>query len=218
MVDLVTSAMNGAANGSSAAPALAFAAGVASSFGPCIGPRMLAVAALCARHRGIRRWVAAGIFAAGLCAGYAIVGTIAGAAGLISAFSPWVYRALAVVACVAGIWTIIGSSHAACRDMERRVGNGFGFFAGLASASVTSPCCGPLGAALAGLAAASAGPRYAASILTAFAVGHVMPLVIVAAGSFRTGGLVARALAGGVGGTISGSLMLAAGAYYGVLA
>jgi cytochrome c biogenesis protein CcdA len=217
-VDVVSAAMSGAANASSAAPALAFAAGVASSFGPCIGPRMLTVAALCARHRGLQRWMAAGVFAAGLCAGYAIVGTIAGAAGLASAFSPWMYRALALVAVAGGIYTIVRRPQTDCCKRERRIGSGFGFFAGLASASVMSPCCGPIGAALAGLAAASVGPRYAAAILTAFALGHVLPLAAVAAGSIRGSGIAARALAGGAGATVSGALMLAVGAYYAVLA
>lgn len=217
-MDVVTAAISGAANASSAAPALAFAAGAASSFGPCIGPRMLTVAALCTRHRGIRRWIAAGVFTVGLCAGYTIVGTIAGAAGLASAFSPWVYRSLALAACAGGVWTIVRSSGTACCNGEQRVSNGLGFLAGLASASVTSPCCGPIGAALAGIAAASAGPRYAAAVLTAFALGHVLPIAMVAAGSFRSGGFVARVLASGAGATISGGLMIAAGAYYGVLA
>jgi cytochrome c biogenesis protein CcdA len=197
---------------------LAFAAGAASSFGPCIGPRLLTVAALCARHRGAGRWIAAGIFTAGLCAGYAIVGTIAGAAGFASAFSPAIYRALAIAAIAGGVWTIVRKPQRACCERERRFGGGLGFFAGLASAGITSPCCGPIGAALAGVAAASAGPRYAAAILAAYALGHVLPLAAVAASSVRTGGAAARALAGGAGATISGALMFAAGAYYAVLA
>ena len=217
-MDVVSAALRGAADAWSTAPVLAFTAGAASSFGPCIGPRLLTVTALCARHRGAQRWLAAGVFAAGLCAGYAIVGTVAGAASAASAFSPIIYRALAVVAITGGFWTILRRPQTACCERERRIGGGFGFFAGLASASVTSPCCGPVGAALAGVAAAAAGPHYAAAVLVAFALGHVLPLALVAAISIRSSGAVARALAGGAGATISGALMVAAGAYYAVLA
>jgi cytochrome c biogenesis protein CcdA len=217
-MDVVSAAMSGTAKASSAGPVLAFAAGAASSFGPCIGPRLLAVAALCARHRGARRWMVAGIFAAGLCAGYAIIGTIAGAAGLASAFSPAIYRTLAAVAMVGGLWTILRPPQTACCEREHRIGGGVGFFAGLASAGVTSPCCGPIGAALAGVGAASAGPRYAAAILGAFALGHVLPLAAVAASSVALRGGFAKALTSGAGTTISGALMLAAAAYYAVLA
>jgi cytochrome c biogenesis protein CcdA len=173
---------------------------------------------LCSRHRGAQRWAVAGIFTAGLCAGYAIVGTIAGAAGLASAFSPAMYRALAVVAVAGGVWTMVHRSESDCCERKRRIDGGLGFFAGLISAGVASPCCGPIGAALAGVAAAASGPRYAAAVLCAFALGHVLPLAAVAAGSVRSRGTLARAAASGAGATISGALMLAAGAYYAVLA
>ena len=217
-VDIVSAALSGTARTSGAAPALAFAAGAASSFGPCIGPRLLTLAALCARRRGVQRWIVAGIFGAGLCAGYAIVGTIAGAAGLASTFSPAIYRTLAIVAIAGGIWTIVRRPQTDCCARERHLRGGVGFFAGLASAGVTSPCCGPIGAALAGVAAASAGPRYAAAILGAYALGHVLPLAVVAASSVGSRGSLARALTSGAGATISGALMFAAGAYYAVLA
>lgn len=217
-MDVMSAALRDAGSASGAAPALAFAAGAASSFGPCIGPRLLTVAALCSRRRGAARWIAAGIFAAGLCAGYAIVATVAGAAGLASALSPSIYRILAVVAAAGGVWTLVRRPQPACCRGEGRVNGGVGFFAGLVSASVTSPCCGPIGAALAGVAAAAAGPKYAAAIVGAFALGHVLPLVVVAAGSLRLGGAVTRAVESGAGVTISGALMLAAGTYYAVLA
>jgi cytochrome c biogenesis protein CcdA len=216
-MDVVSAALRSAGNGSAAGPALAFAAGAASSFGPCIGPRLLTLAALCSRHRGAQRWMVAGVFTTGICAGYAIVGTIAGAAGVASAFSPAIYRTMAIVAVAGGVWTIVRSESTCC-ERKQRVEGGIGFFAGLVSASVTSPCCGPIGAALAGIAAASSGPRYAAAILCAFALGHVLPLAAVAAGSPRLRGALARAAASGAGATISGALMVAAGAYYAVLA
>lgn len=218
MPDLVSAALRGASTASGAAPIAAFAAGAASSFGPCIGPRLLTLAALCSRHRGAARWIAASIFAAGLCAGYAILATVAGAAGLASALSPAIYRTLAIVAIAGGMWTIVHRPQPACCRGTRRIDGGVGFFAGLASAGVTSPCCGPIGAALAGVAAAAAGPRYAAEIVVAFALGHAVPLVAVAGGSVRLATAVTRALQSGAGVTISGALMLAAGAYYAVLA
>jgi cytochrome c biogenesis protein CcdA len=128
------------------------------------------------------------------------------------------YRALAIVAIAGGVWTIVHRSHAECCERKRRIDGGLGFFAGLVSAGVTSPCCGPIGAVLAGVAAASSGPRYAAAVLCAFALGHVLPLAAVAAGSIRLHGTLARAAASGAGATISGALMVAAGAYYAVLA
>lgn len=217
-MDVIGAAVRNTGNASIAAPALAFAAGAASSFGPCIGPRLLTLAALCSRHRGAARWTVTGIFVAGLCTGYAIVGTVAGAASLASTLSPAIYRALAVVAIAAGVWTIVRRPNAACCSDERRIGGGLGFLAGLASASVTSPCCGPIGVALAGIAAASAGPRYAAEIVAAFALGHVLPLTMVAAGSLRFAGTAARVMESGAGATVSGALMLATGTYYAVLA
>ena len=217
-MDVVNSAYGSAAVASSAAPAFAFAAGVASSFGPCVAARILTVSALCAQHRGARRWIAAGVFAAGICAGYTILGTIAGAAGALSSFSPAIYRTFAVLAITGGIWTIVRPATQTCCAGEGGVTNGVGFLAGLASATVTSPCCGPIGAALAGVAAASAGPQFAAEILAAFALGHVLPIAAVAGSSIGTTSAVARVLSGGAGATISGAIMLAAGGYYAVLA
>jgi cytochrome c biogenesis protein CcdA len=218
MADVVSAALHGAGNASSTAPVLAFAAGAASSFGPCIGPRLLTLAALCSQRQGAARWMAAGIFTAGLCAGYAIIGTVADAAGLASALSPAIYRTLAAAAVAGAAWTIVHRRQSDCCRREHRINGGLGFFAGLASVCVTSPCCGPVGAALAGVAAAAAGPRYAAAIVLAFALGHVLPLAAIAAGSVRVRGAVARAAVSGAGATISGALMLATGAYYAVLA
>jgi thiol:disulfide interchange protein DsbD len=215
-MDVVNAAYGGAASGSSLAPVLAFAAGAASSFGPCVGPRMLAVAALCARRRGTGRWIATCIFCVGLCGGYAVIGTVAGAAGLASAFSPWIFRVLAGLAIIAGIATLASKSTA--HFCEWKVGHGAGFFAGLASATVASPCCAPLGVALAGVAAASEGPQFAAAVVASFALGHVVPLAAIAAFSPRATGRIARFLANGAGATISGALMLAAGGYYAVIA
>ena len=138
MADVLSAALHGAGDASRMAPVLAFAGGAASSFGPCIGPRLLTLAALCAGRRGTARWTVAGIFTAGLCAGYAIIATIAGAAGVVSTLSPAIYRALAIVAVAGALWTIVHRPKPECCGSKRHLDGGLGFFAGLTSACVAS--------------------------------------------------------------------------------
>jgi cytochrome c biogenesis protein CcdA len=61
-------------------------------------------------------------------------------------------------------------------------------------------------------------PAAAAAFLATFAAGHALPLVLLG----TTGSLVARRLAhrydGGAAAVVSGTLLLALGAYYGMLA
>ena len=224
MSDLISDALGAAASRSVWAPALAAAAGVATSFGPCAAPRFAVAAGLIAQRSGLRRAVTVASLVGGLCAGYVGLGIAGGAAGLLARYSTIAYWCVSALLIASGINALVrahasASCDAGCSVRDKPAAAGAGFAAGIGFAAVLSPCCGPLAAAIAGLTSASGSTIATAEILAAFAVGHSLPLIAFAGAYARIEGLVHRARpALSAASTVGGALMVAMGAYYGLLA
>lgn len=228
MIDAVSAGLHAVATRSPVAFPLVFAAGAATSVGPCAAPRYVALAALVNASR--RPWRIVAAFAAGLVGAYVVLGAAAGALGALWSASRLVYAALAIALSVAGIATLLrggGGSHvheasaaddAGTGTNAGRASLGGTFLLGASSAFVVSPCCTPIVAGIAGLTTASGHTGTGVALLATFACGHALP--VVSAGALGT--RVARALrhlaASHAPAVVSGTLMLALAAYYGVLA
>jgi cytochrome c biogenesis protein CcdA len=196
-------------------PLTAALAGVASSIGPCVAPRYLAVAALTGGRTPWRPVVA---FTLGI-----VVATVALGAGasVIMALVAHVAAIDAIVALaliVFGIATLVRDPHR-CEGAHVRDARSSGAFAlGAVSAFVVSPCCTPLIVAFAGLGAFARDPWYAAASLGAFALGHAAPLLLAGIAGATLAAPLRALAASAAPAVVSGSLTIALGAYYAVLA
>ena len=222
MIDAVSAGLHAVATRSPLAYPLVFAAGALTSVGPCAAPRYVALAALVNASR--RPWRIIVAFAAGLVGAYVLLGAAAGVVGALWSASRIVYAALAVVLAVAGILTLLrgGASPehecAAGRDAGARASLGGTFLLGASSAFVVSPCCTPVVAGIAGLTTASGRTADGVALLAAFACGHVLPIVVAGALGTRVARSLRSLTASHAPAVVSGTLMLALAAYYGVLA
>jgi cytochrome c biogenesis protein CcdA len=215
MIDPVSTVVEAIARGDAARIPLVMLAGAATSFGPCVAPRYVAVAALLGK-RGHTLTVAT--FVGGLLVAYSALGFGAGLLDLVTGHASMFYLALAGVLVVAGIRTLLQTPHCAHARASAQPGRLSGVFSlGAASAFVISPCCTPIVAAVLGMAALDGNPLSRAALLAAFALGHAAPLF--AAGSLGT--LLEKPLrawnASPAPAVVSGTLMLALGGYYGLL-
>jgi cytochrome c-type biogenesis protein len=119
---------------------------------------------------------------------------------------------------VIGVRTIIVAKAHTCSPHHPDTPASFGgaFLLGGSMALLVSPCCTPIVAALVGFGIASGQLWLGAVTLASFAIGHAVPMIVAGLGAGRTGDALGRfsvPLA-----TVSGSLLIALGAYYGVLA
>jgi cytochrome c biogenesis protein CcdA len=196
---------------------LLFVTGAATSVGPCIAPRYIAIAALLDRDPRRMRTIVA--FLAGLVLAYACLGFGAGVFATVSAHASTIDAVLAAALVGSGVLTIVRPArtcaHGAPAPVPARLSGVFAL--GAASAFVVSPCCTPIVAAAVGLAAFDRDPVAGALAVTAFALGHALPLFFAGTlGSFIHrifGGSDARSATA----TVSGTLMIALGGYYGLL-
>jgi cytochrome c-type biogenesis protein len=199
---------------------MVFAAGVVTSAGPCVAPRYVAVAALVNAARSPGRVIAA--FIAGLVGAYVALGLAAGALGALWSTSSVLYAVLAVALGAGGVLTLLrGGPHPhapAATVTTRAVNLGGTFLLGASSALVVSPCCTPVVAAIAGLTMLGGRTSEGVALLVAFAVGHALPLLAAGALGTRVAALLGRLSTSAASAVVSGSLMLALAAYYGVLA
>lgn len=222
MMDAVGSALAGAASHSPLAPALALVAGVASSFGPCVAPRLVAIAGLTAGLTGVKRWLRVGAFVAGLCAGYVGLGVITGALSYAAEYATYLYAGLALGLTIWGLVQLLRPPHgvacAATGISSARLSLGASFLAGSGFAIVASPCCGPIAVAIAGMTVASGSVAYGALLLASFALGHAVPLFGTAAGAARLRALLGTRRLEDATATVTGALTLALGGYYALLA
>ena len=195
--------------------AAAFAAGAFSSIGPCVAPRFLAIVATADSSRMGRLWKTLA-FVAGVCLGYVLIASLAGAVGAIAAVTPQLYAIMGVAFAVFGIVTVVRATrHAHCTHAHvRTLSGGALFLAGCASALVPSPCCMPVVALMA--TAPIARPHwYVVALVGAFALGHALPLLAAGVGVARLRTLTEEFAQAAR--TVAGALMLALGAYYAVL-
>ena len=224
MIDVIGEGMRAVAMRSPLAYPLVFAAGVATSIGPCAAPRYVAVTALVNASRTPVRVVVA--FVAGLVGAYVVLGAGAGLLGALWAASWAAYALLAVVLGVAGLFTLLrgdGSRHDCSQHApggaRMRVGIGGTLLLGASSALVVSPCCTPLVAGIAGFTMTNGGHAIAGvALLATFACGHAMPVIGAGALGSRIAFAMRGIAASHAPSVVAGTLMLALAAYYGALA
>jgi cytochrome c biogenesis protein CcdA len=217
VIDAVETGLLAIAGGSAWAYPLVFGAGIATSIGPCVAPRYIAVAALAASARHPRRVLAA--FATGIIAAYVAIGSAAGLTGALRAWSPLVYAMLAAALITAGAFALIrGAAPFHAHHARLPVSVGGTLLLGAASAVVISPCCTPIVAGIAGLTMVSGRPVEGVALLACFAAGHVVPAILAAACGTRGRAIFTRAAGTAASNVVSGTLMLALGTFYGLLA
>ncbi|HEX3548992.1 MAG TPA: cytochrome c biogenesis protein CcdA [Candidatus Elarobacter sp.] len=217
MIDVLAEGLRAAATRSAAAYPLLALAGAASSVGPCVAPRAIAVAALAQRSRRPARVIAA--FVTGVLATSLAVAAGAGAVAASLGTSRIAYVLLAATLAVAGVATLASAHGARCTaHAHERATSGLGGVAllGATSALVVSPCCTPALAAIAGLTAARGGEGIA--LAGAFACGHAAPLIGAGIAGARVTSAMRRLASAQAPAIVSGTLMLALAAFYGALA
>lgn len=221
MFDPFSAALHAAGNRSIFAAPLAIGAGFASSLGPCVAPRFLAVAGMSAGKTRAQSAGLAASFIGGLIVAYA---SFAGAASLLGralASSTAVYVLVAIALGAGGLITLWSEPHACARPPSAaRASCGAAFLLGAAFAFVVSPCCTPFIVAILAYASASGSACYGAALLALFALGHAAPMIALAIGAQRATGMFYRYGGAGrrAGSTVSAGLMLCLAAYYAVLA
>jgi len=203
---------------------LVFAAGMLTSFGPCVAPRYIAVTAIANASR--RPVITIGAFVAGLVAAYVFLGFAAGLLGQLWSLSSLIDVALAASLVAGGIITLIRArpaAHATCSHdgiNAKPLSDGSAggtFLIGAATALVISPCCTPIVAAIVATSSAIGKPALGAGLLALFALGHAVPLLFSGVfGSFvmRRFAVLTVSQAPSI---VAGTLMLALGCYYAVL-
>jgi len=216
VTDPTSAALHAFVTQNSWTPALALAAGVASSCSPCVAPRMLAVAALTANKPARHALCVVALFAAGIVAAYSILVLSGTLIWHVVAYSSYLFVGIASVMTVAGVLAL--TRHPECGGvsvLHRKESLSSVFLLGAASAATFSPCCMPVIAA-AVLYAHTAGPLFAWLMAACFALGHAAPLLLVALGSklvgFAHSGIQSAAR------VVAGALMLAVAGFYWVLA
>ena len=218
MIDPVAFSIDAVVSGDATRLPVVAAAGVLTSLGPCVAPRYVAIAALLDERR---RTLTIAVFIAGMLAAYTALGFGSGVLGQVAGHASALYIVLAAALAGAGAITLLrdpacGDARVEHRPAQPRRLSGV-FSLGAASAFVVSPCCTPVVAAVLGMTAFDADPLSRAALLAAFALGHAAPLFVV--GSLGT--LCTRTFrawnASPAPAVVSGSLMLALGAYYGLL-
>jgi cytochrome c biogenesis protein CcdA len=224
MMDATAMSISAVTSHSPLALASVFAAGVLTSFGPCVAPRYLAVTAMA--NASNRPALTIGAFLAGLTGAYVVLGFAAGLLGSLWSISSSIDIVLAVSLLLGGSFTLVRARapHASgtcahIRSKARLEGSiGGTALVGAATALVISPCCAPIIVAIVATSSALGTPVAGAALLAAFALGHAVPLFFSGvAGSFVMQRF-ARFTVSQAPAVIAGTLMLALGCYYAVLA
>ncbi|GAC1388857.1 MAG: hypothetical protein NVSMB31_03760 [Vulcanimicrobiaceae bacterium] len=217
MFDPISKSLHAISVGSPGALALVFAAGVVSSIGPCAAPRLIAAVGLVTSKRGLQIWATLGSFLCGLVLAYASFGIFATLLGRITLLSGAIYCTVGLVLAASGIVTLARPQKQSCgndhgRSPERSLGAVF--LLGASFALVISPCCTPIVVAILAYCTQVHSVGYGASLLALFALGHAVPIFVVA---FGTAGLTRIALACNLDEAfriVGGTLMLALSGYY----
>jgi cytochrome c-type biogenesis protein len=200
------------------APLLVFAAGIASSFGPCVAPRFVALAACTAQSSRPKLLLAT--FIAGLVSAYASFGIASSLFGGLHAYSSLVYLAVCLGLLAGGIVTIVRAEHddhLSSDSALRQRSLGAVFFLGASFAFVISPCCTPLVAMILAYTSLVGRRAYGAALLAAFALGHAFPLLVYGSASMRISQHVRRVALSQAVVLTSGTLMIGLAGYYALL-
>jgi len=225
MIDPVTMSIDAVASGSPTAAGLVFAAGMLTSFGPCVAPRYIAITAIANASKRPILTIAA--FVAGLVGAYVALGFAAGLLGSLWSLSSVIDVALAASLLAGGVFTLVrarpATSAVACMHADTHTKPlsdgtlGGTALVGAATALVISPCCTPVVAAIVATSGAIGKPALGAWLLALFALGHAVPLLFSGVlGSFvmRRFAILTVSQAPAI---VAGTLMLALGCYYAVL-
>ena len=212
--------------GSNRAPFLAFGAGALTSIGPCVAPRLVAVAAICTgQATPLQRGGAIASLVAGLCCAYVAIGICASLLRPLIHSSTAVYLACSAAFLFGGVRSVLAGSTdplrrcgtSCCEEAPMAVRSyGMAFLQGCSFGLVVSPCCMPIIAVATGLSFGLGSWPAATAILAAFAFGHALPLI-----GFGLGlGGIRRwlVLCEGPLALVSGGLLIALSVYYVALA
>lgn len=216
-MDATSAALRALATQNSWTPGLAFVAGAASSFSPCVAPRMLAVAALTANKPATYTLRIVTVFTAGIVAAYSMLALGGTLFWHVVRYSSYLYMGIAVVMGTAGVLAL--ARHSDCQPtavLRSKKSLSSVFLLGASSAATFSPCCMSVIAAAA-LYARNTGPLPACMMAACFAFGHAAPLGIVAMGS-RALGMAVYSGAQPAARVVTGALMLSVAGFYCVLA
>jgi cytochrome c biogenesis protein CcdA len=153
MIDPVALSIDAIARGDAGRLPLVALAGTVTSFGPCVAPRYVAIAALLGERR---RTLTIAAFVAGMVTAYTALGFGAGLLAQVAGHASSLYVVLAAVLAAGGLITLCrepSCDHAhhsfrACTQPHRVSAV---FSLGAASALVVSPCCTPILAAVVGM-------------------------------------------------------------------
>lgn len=220
MIDIVRATIGAVTLRSGAAPALVFAAGSLSCFGPCVAPRLIAVAA-CGGSPETGSRMAAAAFLAGLCAVYSAFGALAGVLGSVLDLSYWAYGTLAAALSVSGVIGLVRAEPGRACTVPRGPSNtslGAVFLFGVASGLIISPCCAPVVSVVATYAAQSGDALYGAALLAVFALGHGLPAAIIGLGAGAVAGTLRRFALHQATAVVSAALCVVLSAFYWCLA
>jgi len=209
----------GAISGRSAyAAPLVFAMGIASSIGPCVAPRFMALAACVTGNKRVTQTVTA--FVGGLIVAYVVFGFAISLISNLQFLASSIYVIVAVALVAGGLYTLW---HARGPDAcDHPAAPTFltwwrtALF-GASFAFVVSPCCTPFVIAILVLTARLGSPAMGLFLLAVFALGHSVPLVAYGIAGGRVNTLLSRFRLDQAAAIASGTLMLALGAYYVVL-
>jgi cytochrome c-type biogenesis protein len=163
------------------------------------------------------RWLRVAAFVVGLLLCYGVLATAATFIGTLMVFSRLVYIGLAVCFLCFGL-RALAVNQSCSHQHTRSVSAGSAMLAGAAMGLVFSPCCTPIVATMAGVAALSGSPLGALSVALAFAAGHVAPLAIAGLGLNLGGRIAPSASLPSAASAVGGGLSIALACYYGVLA
>lgn len=221
--DIVGNLLTAVAHRSAIAPGLAFLVGIVTSAGPCLGPRLASLIGLAAGAHGVRRALIVGSFIGGLAASYAVIACSATLFLRMTGSSTWIYGGLAALLACYGVRALVFGErdhpcgHAAARSKATR-SCGSALLAGASYAFVASPCCTPIVASIAGIAGMNASRWFGLAVALTFALGHATPLLLASLGATQVSKLVSRRSWQVPISVINGSLMLALGGYYALVA
>ena len=196
-----------------AIPFAAGLAGVATSVGPCVAPRFVAVVAIAQSGSRRARYERVSAFACGVAAGYAVLTSAMSMLTRLTAWTSAIDGLLAAVFVIAAIRSATSSARHRCRD-ESTASAGRAFVTGMSLSLVGSPCCAPVLLGLAALSGSTITPAAVAIAAGCFALGHVIPLVAVGSVAAEAVRAFAAPSWANARATVACGLFLGLGAFY----
>jgi thiol:disulfide interchange protein DsbD len=220
MLDPISQALAAVSSRSAYAVPLVFAAGAASSIGPCVAPRFIAAAGLAAGKTRSRAVGLVFAFVAGLTSTYAAFGAVSSLLGRAVQLSTYTYWAVAVALAAGGCVTLWRGEKTCASAHRHEAGRSAGgaLLLGASFALVVSPCCTPLIVGILAYTSAAGSAGYGSLLLACFALGHALPIAAAAFGANGVTRCLQRYSVRQAATVVSAALMLGLSAYYAVLA